>query len=132
MVLHCRLLGKHMNQLMKPTEKLVVVYIFFALKMTDPMRLQSTSPGSKRQLSFRVKFNFQHMKSNKNVTVNKYFYLKYGGSNLLCYLVYFPIFMGTFKTSTVFIKSKIFNCEITQSQSVQAKEPRQVFPHPLN
>lgn len=30
------------------------------------------------------------------------------------YLVYFPIFMGNFKTSTVFIKSKIFNCEITQ------------------
>lgn len=37
------------------------------------------------------------------------------------YLVYFPGFMGTFKTSAVFIKSEISNREITQPQSVQAK-----------
>lgn len=76
------LLGKH--------TKLLVFCIFLALKMTDPVRLQSTSPGSKKQLFF----NFQHMKSNQNLTVNKYFYLKYGGSSLLCLFGVFSWFYG--------------------------------------
>lgn len=47
---------------MKPTVVAYILGVYFALKMTDPMRFQSASPGSKRQISFRVKNNFQDMK----------------------------------------------------------------------
>lgn len=42
------------------------------------------------------------------------------------YLVHFPVFTGTFKILTAFIKSKqISDCVMTQSQSLQAKQPTQ-------
>lgn len=44
------------------------------------------------------------------------------------YWLYFPIFMGPFKTSTVLTGSKLFNCEVTQSQSVKGKQASQEFP----
>lgn len=123
-VLQCRFC--YGNIIYKPSPLSSLYMGLFALKMTD-MRLQNTSPGSKRQLSFGVKYNLQHMKNHRNVTANRYFCLKYGGNSLSFLSGAFSCFYGNLQNphSLYQKQTNIWLCNdsvaITSSQATHTK-----------